>query len=74
MADRPSKNTQDSHSQQTTENHKEHGQLKDTEIKQQVNPHNLELVRGHYIRQAEQHYSEWQNPSSQQLIHLTVAG
>jgi hypothetical protein len=42
--------------------------------KQLVNLHNLELVRANYIREAEQSYSEQQIPSSQQPVHLMMAG
>jgi hypothetical protein len=48
--------------------------FKDTKMKQLVNPHNLELIRGNYMRKAEQHYSEQQIPSPQQPVHLTMAG
>jgi hypothetical protein len=36
-------------------------------------PHHLESVRSNYI-QTEQHYNERQNPSSEQLVHLAMAG
>jgi hypothetical protein len=39
-----------------------------------VNPHNVELIQGNYIRKAEQHYSEQQIPSSQQPVQLIMAG
>jgi hypothetical protein len=40
---------------------------------QLVNPRNLELIRGNYVRN-EQHHSEQQIPSSQQPVHLMMAG
>jgi hypothetical protein len=36
-------------------------------------PHNPELIQGNNIRRVEQHYSEQQNPSSQQPVHLKMA-
>jgi hypothetical protein len=47
--------------------------FKDTQIKQLVNPHNLELIRGNYMRKGEEHCSEQQRPSSQQPVHLMMA-
>jgi hypothetical protein len=49
-------------------------QFKDTQIKQLVNPRNLELIRGNYMKKAEQHYSEQQILSSPQPVHLMMAG
>jgi hypothetical protein len=42
--------------------------------KQLVDPHNLELVRGRYIRKEEKHFSEQQTPLSPQPEHLMMAG
>jgi hypothetical protein len=36
--------------------------------------YNLGLVRGNYIRKAEQHYSKQPIPSLQQPVHLMMAG
>jgi hypothetical protein len=47
--------------------------FKDTQIKQPVNPPNLELIRSNYIRKAEQRSSEQQIPSSKQPVHLMMA-
>jgi hypothetical protein len=57
------------------ENQQTNKTIKQTRVWQQHhNPHNLKLARGNYIRKAEQHYSENQTPSSQQPVHLMMAG
>jgi hypothetical protein len=48
--------------------------LEGTQMKQLVNPHNLESIPCNCIREAEPHYSEQLIPSSQQLVHLMMAG
>jgi hypothetical protein len=39
-----------------------------------VNSHNLKLVRGNYLRKAQQHYRGQQSSSSQQPVSLMIVG
>jgi hypothetical protein len=72
---RPSKNTQDNHKKQTKQNYKANTRSSRTpKLKQTVNSRNLELFRCSYIRKAEDHYNEHQIPSSQEPVHLMMAG
>jgi hypothetical protein len=72
----PNKNIQDNYRLQTDKTiSKTHvWQLfTHTQMKQLVKPHDLELIGGSYIREAGQHDSEQQIPSSQQPVHLMIA-